>query len=60
MNAQDVANTLWGCATLGSAAETAAPLEALGAAAGRVAGDMTPQAVANTLWAYATWGVAPE
>jgi hypothetical protein len=56
MNAQGVANTLWGLATLGWQAGDGAMRCALEGAAVRVAPSMSAQDVANTLWALATLG----
>ena len=64
MNPQDVANTIWGLATLGWQAGEGpmrgareGPMRgALEGAAVRVAPSMNPQDVANTIWGLATLG----
>ncbi len=56
MNPQDVANIIWGLATLGWQAGEGRMRDALEAAAGRVAPSMNPQEVANTIWGLATIG----
>jgi hypothetical protein len=54
MNAQAVANIIWGLATLGWQAGEAPMRGALEAAAVRVAPSMQPQNLANTIWGLAT------
>jgi hypothetical protein len=56
MNAQDVANTIWGLATLGWQAAERMMRGALEGAAVRVAPSMNAQNVANTIWGLATLG----
>ena len=58
MNAQNVANTIWGLATLGwqAAQGEGAMRGALEGAAVRVAPSMNAQDVANTIWGLATLG----
>jgi hypothetical protein len=56
MNAQDVANIIWGLATLWWQAGDGAMRGALEGAAVRVAPSMKPQEVANTIWGLATLG----
>jgi hypothetical protein len=56
MNPQDVANTIWGLATLGWQAGEGPMRGALEAAAVRVASSMNAQAVANIVWGLATLG----
>ncbi len=51
---QEVANTIWGLATLGWQAGEGPMRGALEAAAVRVAPSMKPQEVANTIWGLAT------
>ena len=52
MNAQALANTIWGLATLGWQPGEGAMRGALEAAAVRVAPSMNAQDVANTVWAH--------
>jgi very-short-patch-repair endonuclease len=59
MNAQDVANIVWGLATLGWPPGEGAMRGALEAAAVRVAPGMNAQNVANTIWGLATLGWQP-
>jgi hypothetical protein len=59
MNAQNVANTIWGLATLGWQPGEGAMRGALEGAAVRVAPSMIAQAVANTIWGLATLGWQP-
>jgi hypothetical protein len=54
MNAQDVANIVWGLATLGWQAGEGPMRGALEGAAVRVAPTMKPQEVANIIWGLAT------
>ena len=56
MNAQAVANIVWGLATLGWQLGEGAMRGALEAAAVRVAPSMNSQNVANTIWGLATLG----
>ena len=56
MNAQAVANTIWGLATLGWQAGEGPMRGALEGAAVRVAPSMNAQDVANTIWGLATLG----
>jgi hypothetical protein len=56
MNAQAVANTIWGLATLGWQADEGAMRGALEGAAVRVAPSMKSQNVANIIWGLATLG----
>ena len=56
MTPQNVANTIWGLATLGWQAGEGPMRGALEAAAVRVAPSMNAQNVANTIWAAATLG----
>jgi very-short-patch-repair endonuclease len=56
MNAQDVANIIWGLATLGWQAAEGVMRGALEGAAVRVAPSMSSQEVANTIWGLATLG----
>ena len=56
MNAQAVANPIWGMATLGWQAADGAMRVALEAAAVRVAPTMNAQDVANIIWGLATLG----
>jgi hypothetical protein len=56
MNAQEVANTIWGLATLGWQPGEGAMRCALEGAAVRVAPSMNAQEVANTIWGLATLG----
>ena len=56
MEAQAVANTIWGLATLGWQAGEGAMRGALEGAAVRVAPSMNAQAVANTIWGLAKLG----
>jgi hypothetical protein len=56
MKSQEVANTIWGLATLGWQAGEGAMRGALEGAAVRVAPTMNAQDVANTIWGLATLG----
>jgi hypothetical protein len=56
MNAQEVANTIWGLATLGWQAAEGPMRGALEGEAVRVAPSMKPQVVANIIWGLATLG----
>ena len=56
MNAQAVANIIWGLATLGWQAGERPMRGALEGAAVRVAPTMKPQEVANIIWGLATLG----
>ena len=56
MNPQDVANTIWGLATLGWQSGEGAMRGALEGAAVRVAPSMNSQEFANTIWGLATLG----
>ena len=56
MKPQNVANTIWGLATLGWLPGEGAMRGALEAAAVRVAPSMKPQELANTIWGLATLG----
>ena len=57
-NAQDVANTLWACATMGRK-RGAGVMRELEGRTEALAGTFNAQDVANTLWAYATMGREP-
>jgi very-short-patch-repair endonuclease len=59
MNAQAVANIIWGLATLGWQAGEGTMRGALEGAAVRIAPSMNPQAVANIIWGLATLGWQP-
>ncbi len=56
MKPQEVANIIWGLATLGWQPGKGPMRGALEAAAARVAPSMKPQKVANTIWKLATLG----
>ena len=57
-NSQNVANTLWAYATIGTKPEQRM-MGQLERRAETISGEFNSQAIANTLWAYATMGTKP-